>query len=65
MKINLVLRMGNAACEGPDCGSEVARILHALAGRVEEWHADNFRIAEPIVLRDVNGNTVGECVVTK
>lgn len=38
-----------------DAASEVARILRVLADRIEKGLPD-----EPMRLRDVNGNTVGQ-----
>jgi hypothetical protein len=58
--ITIKINCDNAAFDGHDCGSEVARILHALAGRIEAYSVDDFT---GIKLRDINGNSVGEMSV--
>ena len=57
MEIKLTIRCDNAAFE--DLGSEVARILRALAEKY-----DNGDGVEPQNLRDYNGNLVGRLEVT-
>lgn len=42
-----------------DAASEVARILRVLAQRIEQEGLHS----EPMRLRDVNGNTVGQALV--
>lgn len=54
---NLSLEMDNAAFDD-DAALELARILRELADRIEQ---DGLDSGEPIRLRDVNGNTVGQC----
>ena len=42
-----------------DAASEVARILRVLAERIEQEGLHN----EPVRLRDINGNTVGQALI--
>jgi hypothetical protein len=57
MTYRISIETDNAAFD-PDPGAELARILRGLADRLE----DGGDLAEPIRLRDFNGNTVGEAV---
>ena len=51
------IQTDNAAFD-PDPGPELARILRELAARLD----DGVDLAEPIRLRDINGNTVGSAL---
>jgi hypothetical protein len=65
--LKITIKMDNAAFD-PWMGNEVARILRGLAGGYEERHRLlGFRGTprERVVLRDLNGNTVGEAKVTR
>ena len=53
-ELRLSMELGNDAF-ADDCAGEIARILRVLADRIEQGLPD-----EPIRLRDVNGNTVGQ-----
>lgn len=57
--IRIQIDTDNAAFEGDNCGAEVARILQALARRIDTYSADDFKPGDVTLLRDVNGNTVG------
>ena len=54
MNARITINMDNAAFEDL-LGSELARILRDLADRIEDGD-----LADRIVLRDYNGNTVGQ-----
>ena len=54
MNARITINMDNAAFED-FLGSELARILRDLADRIEDGD-----LADRIVLRDYNGNTVGQ-----
>lgn len=58
MTLTLTIDCDNAAFE--DCG-EVARILRELAERVDGREAHDM---DEIILRDVNGNRVGDVRVS-
>lgn len=51
----LSIRMNNSAFENVN-GQELARILRALADKIEEDNLDN---GDTISLHDINGNRVG------
>ena len=53
-KFVVSIRTDNSAFDG-DHGAEVARILRALADRIEGAALDEY-----FPLRDINGNNVGE-----
>ena len=57
MQAILKIQMDNAAFEMP--GAELARILRDLAKRIE--YADSFEneYDSTLIVRDINGNTVG------
>lgn len=57
-ELRLSMELGNDAF-ADDAASEVARILRVLADRIEQGLPD-----EPIRLRDINGNTVGQALIT-
>lgn len=57
----LTIETDNAAFERGNRGGEIARILHALAGKIE---ADTLDLPESGPLTDHNGNTVGRWGVT-
>lgn len=59
--IRIEIRTANAAFSGDDYGAEVARILRELAARLEGHSA--LQAGSVILLRDVNGNTVGRMEV--
>lgn len=56
--LKLFIETGNAAFDDQPA-TELARILRALAQKIE---ADP---APYIVLRDINGNKVGECTISE
>ena len=58
MNATIKVKMDNAAF-GDDPTAELARILRALAGRIDE----GVNLDEDYSLRDVNGNRVGECII--
>ena len=58
--ITIKIKTDNAAFEGENLGIEVARILRAVAIRFEISPS-----AASGSIRDINGNTVGSCKVTK
>lgn len=59
MKIEIIIRMDNAAFDEGNAGQEAARILRELAGDL----ADGRLAAEDDQsLRDFNGNNVGRAV---
>lgn len=59
--ITITINTDNAAfCDYP--GAEVARILHKLGDSIiHELTDTNIEEPQRFVLRDFNGNTVGEC----
>lgn len=61
MKLKLEITMDNAAFD-PDNGAECARILHTLAAEIEDAHFKDG-LKAMLVLRDINGNRVGEAKV--
>lgn len=65
MKLKIEIDCGNAAFEGNNCGSEVARILTKFANRIEGTE-DYLMIStgDKMKLFDVNGNAVGLVTVT-
>lgn len=64
MRATITVHMDNAAFEGNDAGDELARILGTLSERVS---GTDFKDSydRSFKLRDINGNTVGECKITK
>lgn len=50
-----------AAFDGENSGAEIARILRQIAERIE---LDSEGVEFSMNLRDVNGNTVGDAVMT-
>jgi hypothetical protein len=58
--ITIKIKTSNAAFEGENYGIEVARILRRLAIEFETTDCET----KPAI-RDINGNTVGSCKVTK
>lgn len=56
--LTITIDMGNAAFEDDAPGIEVTRILHHLAGRIEQNPYDTWAM-DGLSLRDINGNTVG------
>ena len=62
MTLKIEIDLDNAAFE-PDAGSEVARILRALADKVSGCHLTVAGGA--INLRDINGNRVGGARIVK
>ena len=58
--ITIKIKTDNAAFDGDNLGIEVARILRRLADYLE-----SYTVEEIISIRDINGNTVGSCKVTK
>jgi hypothetical protein len=63
--ITIKIRTDNAAFSDGNGGAEVARILRALASRLEAVE-DRYAL-RPLTddLRDINGNTVGSVKITK
>lgn len=66
MRLLLEMEMDNAAFvdeHGLGCGAEAARILRELADRIAtcNWKGVN---TNDMWLRDINGNTVGNVLVT-
>ena len=61
-KLTLTLELGNSAFE-PEAGPEVARILRYLADTFEDTLVVSPRGPEPLSIRDVNGNTVGQVTI--
>lgn len=61
MKLKITIDLDNAAFE-PASGTEAARILRALAERLD---GDNLRAKDLRPLRDLNGNRVGEAKVSR
>jgi hypothetical protein len=61
MTATIKINMDNAAFEG-DPGAELGRILDELANRL--FGPDLEPAAEEYILRDVNGNRVGELRIT-
>jgi hypothetical protein len=51
--------LDNAAFEERDQDAEIARILHNIAGRIQQYGRGTY------TLYDVNGNNVGECTASK
>lgn len=62
MKFKLDITTDNAAFEGSCWSGEVARILRTLAGQLDEV-GRAMHVAPEILIRDVNGNTVGKATV--
>lgn len=62
MIFKLAIDCDNAAFGGEDCGPELARILHALAKRVEDRGESDllYLISEEKPLFDINGNHCGD-----
>ena len=60
MKLTLTIVMDNAAF-GDMPGTELARILHDAARRVEDEQWDNYG---QLALHDINGNQVGSMNVS-
>lgn len=61
MKINLELTTDNAAFEDNGIDFEVSRILKKLADSISE---KGFEADSVFILRDTNGNKVGEAKVS-
>ena len=62
--LKITIKMDNAAFD-PE-GPEVARILRKLANLLaREWDGRHIGDGEQELLRDLNGNTVGEAKVTR
>ena len=60
-KLTLTINMSNAAFDDGNEHFEVARILAVAASGIQEAGA----VPEHAVLRDLNGNTVGEITVRR
>lgn len=63
MKFKVNITTDNSAFEGSCWSGEVARILRTLAGQLDEVGRATH-VAPEILIRDINGNTVGEAKVT-
>ncbi|KKM83061.1 hypothetical protein LCGC14_1313140 [marine sediment metagenome] len=61
-KLTIELELDNAAFE-PEPGPEVARILAYLADTFRGTLVIAPRGPEPMALRDINGNTVGQVTI--
>jgi hypothetical protein len=62
MKLKIEFSLDNSAFEDENAGSEVARILYALAGRIESYHQRDFEVDFGAAILDINGNRIGEWV---
>jgi hypothetical protein len=60
VKLTIKINMDNAAFE-PNNGTEIARILERYATVVR---GENLTPRDAQILRDINGNAVGEAKVT-
>lgn len=58
-QILITINTGNAAFEDSPA-TEIARILHKLAGTIEQWGWPQFS-----TLYDINGNSVGMVKIEK
>lgn len=61
--IRIEIKTDNAAFDGESCGPELARILRDLAGRIEEYRAEEFQQGDGWRALDSNGNVVGRMEV--
>ena len=59
MKFKVEITTDNAAFEGSYWSTEVARILRTLAIQLEEV-GRAMHVQPEILIRDINGNTVGK-----
>ena len=57
-KLTIVLELGNAAFDEP--GPEIQRILTDLGASLAAFSKERDDHRFPLLLRDYNGNTVGE-----
>ena len=60
-RIVITIDTGNAAFED-EPGYEVGRILKEVANAFQEIHGSSFRDINRVVLRDINGNRVGQVI---
>jgi orotate phosphoribosyltransferase-like protein len=63
MKIQIAIECDNAAFEGNECGSEVARILHRIANRIDGLERACMVLVDGSGVMDVNGNPVAKVSV--
>jgi len=61
MKAVIKINMDNAAFD-PEPSIELGRILREVADEVDPWP---IKPGSRMILRDINGNTVGELKVSK
>ena len=57
-KLTIVLELGNAAFDPP--GPEIQRVLTDLGATLADFNRERDSHRFPLLLRDHNGNTVGE-----
>lgn len=62
-KLTVEIELDGAAFE-PEPGLEVARILHYLADTFYDTLVIAPRGPEPLAVRDINGNTIGQVTIT-
>ena len=62
-KLTIALELDGAAFD-PEPGPEVARILEYLAGTFRDTLVIAPRGPEPMAVRDINGNTVGQVTIS-
>ena len=60
MKLIITIKMDNAAFEDQGKEYEVSRILQRLAGDIATSAITEI---DGLSLRDLNGNTIGECAI--
>jgi hypothetical protein len=60
MKFKLEFTCDNAAFDGDDRAHEIARILLALARRIE---GEGINTNADIPVRDINGNRIGRAIL--
>ena len=68
MRVLITINCDNEAFDGADCGSEIARILRPLADLLDFESKRTIARrygANPMRLRDKNGNTVGKLAVVR
>ncbi|MEE9149943.1 MAG: hypothetical protein V3U27_21405 [Candidatus Tectomicrobia bacterium] len=62
-KLTIALELDSAAFD-PEPGPEVARILGYLADTFRDTLVVTPRGPEPLAVRDINGNTIGQVTIT-
>ena len=62
--LNISINTDNAAFESENLGSEISRILKSYANAIESVIDPDTSCELETILRDINGNTVGQVKLT-